>query len=127
MRILVVEDEIHLAEALVQLLKKQNYTVDSVYDGEDGLDYAMSNIYDVVVLDLMLPKMDGLSIIKNMRKTGNDTPVIMLTAKGEVMDKLKGWTAAPTTILQNPLTPMNYWLEYEPWEEERAKLQLPQG
>ena len=83
MRILVVEDEIHLAEALVQLLKKQNYTVDSVYDGEDGLDYAMSNIYDVVVLDLMLPKMDGLSIIKNMRKTGNDTPVIMLTRSEE--------------------------------------------
>lgn len=56
MRILVVEDEIHLAEALVQLLKKQKYTVDSVYDGEDGLDYAMSNIYDVIVLDLMLPQ-----------------------------------------------------------------------
>ena len=78
-------------------------------------------------LDLMLPKMDGLSIIKNMRETGNDTPVIMLTAKVKLWTKLKGWTAAPTTILQNPLTPMNYWLEYEPWEEERAKLQLPQG
>ena len=102
MRILVVEDEIHLAEALIQLLKKQNYTVDSVYDGEDGLDYAMSNIYDVVVLDLMLPKMDGLSIIKNMRKTGNDTPVIMLTAKGEVMDKVKGLDSGADDYLAKP-------------------------
>ena len=102
MRILVVEDEIHLAEALVQLLKKQNYTVDSVYDGEDGLDYAMSNIYDVVVLDLMLPKMDGLSIIKNMRKTRNDTPVIMLTAKGEVMDKVKGLDSGADDYLAKP-------------------------
>ena len=92
----------HLAEALVQLLKKQNYTVDSVYDGEDGLDYAMSNIYDVVVLDLMLPKMDGLSIIKNMRKTRNDTPVIMLTAKGEVMDKVKGLDSGADDYLAKP-------------------------
>ena len=84
MRILVVEDEIHLAEALVQMLKKNNYTVDSVYNGEDGYDYAMSNIYDVIVLDLMLPKMDGITVMKNMRKYGNDTLVIMLTAKGEI-------------------------------------------
>ena len=102
MRILVVEDEIHLAEALVQLLKKQKYTVDSVYDGEDGLDYAMSNIYDVIVLDLMLPKMDGLSIIKNMRRSGNDTPVIMLTAKGEIMDKVKGLDSGADDYLAKP-------------------------
>ena len=64
MRILVVEDEIHLAEALVQMLKKNNYTVDSVYNGEDGYDYAMSNIYDVIVLDLMPVSYTHLDVYK---------------------------------------------------------------
>ncbi len=102
MRILVVEDEIHLAEALVQLLKRRNYTVDSVYDGEDGLDCAMTNIYDVIILDLMLPKMDGISVIKEMRRGGNDTPVIMLTAKGEISDKVKGLDSGADDYLAKP-------------------------
>ncbi len=102
MRILVVEDEIHLAEALVQMLKKNNYTVDSVYNGEDGYDYAMSNIYDVIVLDLMLPKMDGITVMKNMRKYGNDTPVIMLTAKGEISDKVRGLDSGADDYLAKP-------------------------
>lgn len=101
-RILVVEDEIHLAEALVQMLKKNNYTVDSVYNGEDGYDYAMSNIYDVIVLDLMLPKMDGITVMKNMRKYGNDTPVIMLTAKGEISDKVRGLDSGADDYLAKP-------------------------
>ena len=102
MRILVVEDEVHLAEALVQLLKKNNYTVDNVYDGEDGLDYAMSNIYDVIILDLMLPKMDGITIIKELRRYGNDTPVIMLTAKSEISDKVKGLDSGADDYLAKP-------------------------
>ena len=102
MRILVVEDEIHLAEALATLLKKQNYTADAVYNGEDGLDYAMSNIYDVIVLDLMLPKMSGLDVIKNMRREGNDTPVIMLTAKGEISDKIRGLDSGADDYLSKP-------------------------
>ena len=102
MRILVVEDEIHLAEALATLLKKQNYTVDAVYNGEDGLDYAVSNIYDVIVLDLMLPKMSGLDVIKNMRREGNDTPVIMLTAKGEISDKIRGLDSGADDYLAKP-------------------------
>lgn len=102
MRILVVEDEIHLAEALVQMLKKNNYTVDSVYNGEDGYDYAMSNIYDVIVLDLMLPKMDGITVMKNMRKYGNDTLVIMLTAKGEISDKVRGLDSGADDYLAKP-------------------------
>lgn len=101
-RILVVEDEIHLAEALVQMLKKNNYTVDSVYNGEDGYDYAMSNIYDVIVLDLMLPKMDGITVMKNMRKYGNDTLVIMLTAKGEISDKVRGLDSGADDYLAKP-------------------------
>lgn len=102
MRILVIEDEVHLAEALVQLLKKNNYTVDNVYDGEDGLDFAMSNIYDVIVLDLMLPKMDGITVMKQLRRNGNDTPVIMLTAKSEISDKVKGLDSGADDYLAKP-------------------------
>ncbi len=102
MRILIVEDEIPLAEALTQILKRQNYTVDSVYNGEDGLDYAMSNIYDVIVLDLMLPKMNGLEVIKNMRAAGSETPVIMLTAKGEISDKVRGLDSGADDYLAKP-------------------------
>ncbi|WP_037286464.1 response regulator transcription factor [Saccharibacillus sacchari] len=90
MRILIVEDELHLAEALSQILKKNNYSVDVVHDGEDGLDYALSDIYDLLLLDIMLPGMDGISILKNVRSKGMAVPVILLTAKGEIPDKIAG-------------------------------------
>ncbi|MFB9325592.1 response regulator transcription factor [Paenibacillus aurantiacus] len=90
MRILIVEDEVNLAEALSQILKKDNYTVDMVHDGEEGLDYAQSDIYDLLLLDIMLPGMDGISILKRLRTKGIATPVIMLTAKGEIPDKIAG-------------------------------------
>ena len=70
MRILIVEDELHLAEALTQILRKNNYSVDAAHDGELGLDNALSNIYDVIILDIMLPKLDGISILKEVRKEG---------------------------------------------------------
>ncbi len=90
MRILIVEDELHLAEALTQILKKQNYSVDAVHDGSAGLDYAMSGIYDLILLDIMMPELDGISVLKKLRSEGNATPVIMLTAKGELPDKVAG-------------------------------------
>jgi len=90
MRILIVEDELHLAEALSQILKKNNYSVDVVHDGEDGLDYALSDIYDLLLLDIMLPGMDGISILKTVRSKGMAVPVILLTAKGEIPDKIAG-------------------------------------
>ncbi|TYP76366.1 response regulator transcription factor [Paenibacillus methanolicus] len=90
MRILIVEDEVNLAEALSQILKKENYTVDIVHDGEEGLDFALSDIYDLLLLDIMLPGMDGISILKRLRAKGMATPVIMLTAKGEIPDKIAG-------------------------------------
>ncbi len=90
MRILIVEDELHLAEALAQILKKQNYSVDAVHDGSAGLDYAMSGIYDLILLDIMMPELDGISVLKKLRSEGNATPVIMLTAKGELPDKVAG-------------------------------------
>ncbi|MGG1519119.1 response regulator transcription factor [Paenibacillus oryzisoli] len=90
MRILIVEDEIHLAEALTQILKKHNYSVDTVHDGQSGLDNALSGIYDLVLLDIMLPEMDGITVLHKLRGQGMATPVILLTAKGETSDKIAG-------------------------------------
>ena len=102
MRILVVEDEIRLCEALVHLLRKQNYTVDSDNDGESGLDDALSGIYDVIILDVMLPKLDGISILKELRRENVNVPVIMLTAKGEISDKVTGLDAGADDYLTKP-------------------------
>lgn len=90
MRILIVEDEVNLAEALSQILKKNNYSVDVVHDGQSGLDNALCGIYDLLLLDIMLPEMDGITVLKKLRDEGIATPVIMLTAKGEVNDKITG-------------------------------------
>lgn len=90
MKILLVEDEKFLADPLIAILKKNNYSVDHCFDGESGLDHALSNIYDVILLDIMLPKLSGVEILKRLRKIDKLTPVIMLTARGEVPDKIAG-------------------------------------
>lgn len=102
MRILLVEDEKHLAEAISQILKKNNYTVDMVYDGEDGLDYALSDIYDLVLLDIMLPKLNGIEVLKEIRKEGISVPVLMLTAKGEISDRVTGLDSGADDYLPKP-------------------------
>ncbi len=102
MRILIVEDELHLAEALTQILKKNNYTVDAVHDGESGIDNALSGIYDLIILDIMLPKMNGISILKHIRKQEIATPVILLTAKGEISDKVMGLDSGADDYLPKP-------------------------
>ena len=102
MRILVVEDELHLSEALSHILKKNNYTVDVANDGETGLDNALSGIYDVIVLDIMLPKMDGITVLKTLRSEGFDTPVILLTAKNEISDKVLGLDSGADDYLAKP-------------------------
>lgn len=102
MRILVVEDELHLAEALTQILRKNNYSVDAAHDGEVGLDNALSNIYDVIILDIMLPKMDGIAILKELRKEGIATPVILLTARGEISDRVIGLDCGADDYLAKP-------------------------
>lgn len=90
MRILIAEDEIHLAEALSQILKKQHYAVDVVHDGRAALDYAQSGIYDLLLLDIMMPELDGMTVLRKLRGDGVSTPVILLTAKGELQDKVAG-------------------------------------
>ena len=102
MRILVVEDELHLSEALSHILKKNNYTVDVANDGETGLDDALSGIYDVIVLDIMLPKTDGITVLKTLRSEGFDTPVILLTAKNEIPDKVLGLDSGADDYLAKP-------------------------
>lgn len=105
MRILIVEDEIRLAEALGQILKQAKYTVDMVHDGQQGLDYASSGEYDVVVLDVMLPHMDGFEIVHAMRSEKIRTPVLMLTAKDEILDKVHGLDAGADDYMTKPFSP----------------------
>jgi DNA-binding response OmpR family regulator len=102
MRILIIEDETYLAEALTQILKKNNYSADAVNDGLSGLDNALTGIYDLILLDIMLPGMDGISILKSIRKEGISTPVILLTAKGEISDKVTGLDSGADDYLAKP-------------------------
>lgn len=102
MRVLVVEDEKYLAEALSHILVRNNYTVDTVNDGEAGLDYALSDIYDAIILDIMLPKINGLDVLKTLRSENIHAPVILLTAKSEVSDKIKGLDCGADDYLPKP-------------------------
>ncbi|HWQ71921.1 MAG TPA: response regulator transcription factor [Desulfitobacteriaceae bacterium] len=102
MRILMVEDEKYMAEAVAQVLKKNHYSVDLAYNGEDGLDCGLSDIYDIIILDIMLPKMDGIKILKELRRNGIETPVILLTARGETEDKVIGLDSGADDYLAKP-------------------------
>ncbi len=90
MRILLAEDEVSLSKALKVILERNNYSVDQVYDGEEALSFLSADNYDCLILDLMMPKVDGITVLKTMRKEGNMLPVIILTAKSEVDDKVLG-------------------------------------
>lgn len=90
MNILVVEDEKKLADSLCEILRSQKYNCDVVYNGADGLDYAETGIYDVIVLDVMLPKLSGFDIIKALRAKHVNTPIIILTALDDISDKIVG-------------------------------------
>lgn len=102
MRILYVEDEKYLAEAVIHMLKKEKIDVDWASDGEEGLELALKPNYDVVVLDIMLPRLSGLEILTAMRNRGIKTPVIMLSALGEVEDKVKGLEHGADDYLAKP-------------------------
>lgn len=104
MRILIVEDELHLAEALAQILRKHNYSVDAVHDGRAGLDYALSEIYDLLLLDIMMPEMDGVTVLKTLRQKGVSTPVILLTAKGEITDMVTGLDCGADDYISKPFS-----------------------
>ena len=102
MRLLVVEDEMQLADALSEILKRNMYTVDTSYDGIAGLDNAMSGVYDCIILDIMLPGMNGIDVLRNMRSGGIGTPVLLLTARSEVEDKINGLDCGADDYLTKP-------------------------
>ena len=104
MKLLLVEDEKQLSEALQQILIKNKYSVDAVYNGEEGLLYALSDVYDVIILDIMLPKLSGIEILKSIRKKGISTPVILLTAKATIEDKILGLDCGADDYLPKPFS-----------------------
>ncbi len=102
MKVLLVEDEKKLIGALRFLFNKNNINIDTAEDGEEGLIFAQKDIYDVIILDIMLPKISGLEILKNMRKEKNNTPVLMLTAKDTIEDRVKGLDLGADDYLVKP-------------------------
>lgn len=104
MRLLLAEDEKELSDALVTVLKHNNYSVDAVYNGEDALDYLNADNYDGAILDIMMPKMDGITVLKNVRASGNHIPIIMLTAKSEIDDRVTGLDSGADDYLTKPFS-----------------------
>jgi len=102
MRLLVVEDETQLADALSEILKRNRYNVDTVYNGIDGLDNALTGVYDCVILDIMLPGMNGIEVLRNLRRERIHTPVLLLTARSEVEDKINGLDCGADDYLTKP-------------------------
>lgn len=102
MRLLLAEDEKSLSRAVKFLLEKNNYSVDAVYNGADALDYLESGNYDGAILDIMMPKMDGITVLKKMREKGSLIPILMLTAKSEIDDKVLGLDSGANDYLTKP-------------------------
>lgn len=102
MRILYAEDEVALARAVAKILEKNNYTVDVVHNGLDALDYLQNGNYDIAILDIMMPKMDGITLLRRLRATGITIPIIMLTAKTEIDDKVLGLDSGANDYLTKP-------------------------
>ena len=102
MRLLVVEDEVQLADALSEILKRNMYSVDTVYNGIDGLDNALTGVYDCIILDIMLPGMNGIEVLNNLRREHINSPVILLTARSEVEDKINGLDSGADDYLTKP-------------------------
>lgn len=102
MNVLIVDDEKDLVSALSAILKQHNYAVDCAFNGEDGLDYALTGIYDVIVLDVMMPKSDGFEVLRRLRLNKIFTPVIMLTAKSDVADKIDALNGGADDYITKP-------------------------
>lgn len=102
MRILLVEDEKYLSASVVKMLKQEHFEADAVYNGTDGLDYACSGLYDAVILDVMLPGTDGFTVLEKLRKKGIRTPVLMLTARGDLEDRIRGLESGADYYLPKP-------------------------
>ncbi|MBR5437800.1 MAG: response regulator transcription factor [Clostridia bacterium] len=104
MRLLLAEDEKDLSKALCAVLKHNNYSVDAVFDGQDALDYGMCGNYDGIILDIMMPKKNGIEVLKELRENDIDTPILILTAKAETEDKIAGLDAGADDYLTKPFS-----------------------
>ena len=102
MRILLAEDERSLARAILKIFERNNYSADAVHDGEDALEYIETGNYDVAVLDIMMPKMDGITVLKKVREQGNQIPILILSAKSEIDDKVLGLDSGANYYLTKP-------------------------
>ena len=102
MKILYAEDEKAMSEAVTEILRHKNYVVDAVYDGEEALDFIMAEKYDGIILDVMMPGMSGIEVLSTIRRKGIGTPVLLLTAKGEISDKVEGLNAGADDYLAKP-------------------------
>jgi two-component system OmpR family response regulator len=105
MQILIVEDDARLSSALAHILKENHYQVDTVSDGATGLEWAASGIYDVVILDVMLPKMNGFDVVAELRRKGDSTPVLLLTARDSISDKITGLDSGADDYMTKPFSP----------------------
>ena len=104
MRILIVEDESRLGEALAQIMKESRYQADVVQDGETGLEYARSGYYDLMILDVMLPRLSGFEVARQLRKEGSTLPILMLTARDEIADKVQGLDRGADDYMTKPFS-----------------------
>lgn len=102
MKLLYAEDEISMSEAVVDILTYHKYSVDAVYDGADALAYAEAEQYDGIILDIMMPKLSGLEVLEQLRKKGNNTPILLLTAKVEIEDRIQGLDMGADDYLPKP-------------------------
>ena len=105
MKLLIAEDELDLAEALSVFLERNHFTVDAVHNGFDAYEYASTGVYDAVILDVMMPKMDGIQVLERLRQEGVKTPIMMLTAKGQKEDRITGFNAGADDYLPKPFDP----------------------
>ena len=105
MQALIVEDDVRLASALARILNENGYVTDVVHDGQDGYDYASSGIYDVVILDVMLPRKNGCRVVEELRRARIDTSVLMLTARSEIPDKIEGLDSGADDYMTKPFSP----------------------
>ena len=125
MRILLAEDERALSKALVTILAHNNYSVDAVYNGQDALDYLGTDLYDVAVLDIMMPKLDGITVLKRARAAGVTVPVLFLTAKAEIDDRVAGLDAGADDYLAKPFAPAELLARIRALSRRKAECSEP--
>lgn len=124
MQVLIVEDEVRLADALGQLCREQHYLADVVYTGPDGLAYAESGRYDVVVLDVMLPGMNGFEVVRALRRQRVATPVLLLTARDDVRDKVAGLDCGADDYMTKPFSPQELLARLRALTRRQGEVQL---